>query len=178
MNDPRMIISVDPGGGTGLARWIHPVWLREHYRLGGSSTDAEWYRTEIGPCSEDEQLKHLLTMLSGLTMPAQPFPSSGQPIHLIVEPFEFRQDDRNRDKIDYIAGEVIGAIRVWAYDRPYIRWIRQSASYGVEGFWTDDNVKKAALWVPGKRHAMDATKHILMYRSFKLDHIDLFELLK
>jgi hypothetical protein len=162
MGDPRMIIAIDPGGTTGIAVWV-------------ASMDA-WTRHEIGPCSEDVTLKGVLTYLSGVVTLVEPFgPDSENCIHMIVEPFEFRQDDRSRDKIDYIAGEVIGALRVWACERSFVKRIRQSASYGVEGFWTDDRVKKAGLWVPAKRHAMDATKHVLQYRTFRLNHLTLLD---
>lgn len=166
---PKMIIAVDPGGTTGIARWCNPKLLPDV---------PEWTRFEIGPCNEDGKLRHVVNSLSNCTLGAQPFSAGECSIHLLVEPFQFRKDDSHRDKIDYIAGEVIGAIRMWAYERSHVCLHRQGASYGVEGFWSDEKVKKIGLWKRGERHAMDATKHILMYRTFKLDDQSLLMLLR
>ena len=165
MNDPRMIIGIDPGDTTGLAVWV-------------SATD-NWRMYQVGPCKDDEQLKKVLVTLSDVVTHVEPFgPGSEGCIHIVLEPFQFRKDDSYRDKIDYIAAEVIGAIRVWAYERSFVRLIMQGASYGVEGFWSDEKVKKIGLWLRGKRHAMDATEHVLMYRTFKLNDQSLLMLLR
>lgn len=167
---PKMIIAVDPGGTTGITRWLGP----ELQRPGRP----EWTQIEIGPCSDAANLKKVMTCLSGHAIAAEPFGPGVMPITIILEPFEFRKDDQNRDKIDYIAGEVVGVVKLWAFERSYVHLVMQGASYGVEGFWSDEKVKQIGLWRPGMRHAMDATKHILMYRTFKLDDQSLLMLLR
>jgi hypothetical protein len=100
--------------------------------------------------------------------------TSSTMMHLIVERFDFRMEERYRDRIDYTAAEVIGALRVWASDRECVKLIRVGAGLG-KGFWRDDRIKTLRLWVPGARHAMDATRHLLRYRSFTLNEQWLFD---
>jgi len=156
--DPRLIIAIDPGGTTGIAYW---------------TKEDLWGREQIDACRDDMQLNTLFTQLSGICRYAEPFAGKAV-VHLIYEPFEFRKDERNRDKIDYTAAEVVGALRMWAYKRDYVKLIRSGASLG-KGFWIDAKIKALGLWVPGQRHAMDATRHLLSYRSFQLNDLSLFE---
>lgn len=180
---PRIIIAVDPGGTTGIA------WHSVKPPLPEGQTDIRPYAAleQIGPCTDDRQLKEVLDYLTAVASLAEPIVGPGL-VHLIVEPFQFRHDDRDRDKIDYIAAEVVGALRVWSLDRPFIRFIRQSAGMG-KGFWVDDKIKRLGLWVPGgskmfqtrtpgKNHAMDALRHLLTYNAFVRNEKSLFDKLK
>lgn len=162
MTDPDVIIGVDPGGTTGLC------WWRKGMR--GDDTYA-W--EQVPNCDTDEQLKVLMQMLSAISGLAVPYVRRHQ-VHIVVEKFEFRLDERERTKIDYTAAQVIGAIRFWAMDLDHIKLVRRGATIG-KGFWTDDKIKTLALWVPGNKHAMDATRHLLSYRLFELQHKALLE---
>jgi hypothetical protein len=169
---PRLIIAIDPGGTTGIAWQSVQPHLPPERRI---ETCTYAQLEQIGPCSEAAGLKELLSYLSSVAMLAEPL-TVADLIHLIVEPFQFRHDDRSRSKIDYIAAEVVGALRVWCLDRPHVKFIRQSAS-DAKGFWTDDKIRRLGLWVPGgsktfvastpgKNHAMDALRHLLRYNLF------------
>jgi hypothetical protein len=171
MTDPRVIIALDPGGTTGVAFWVPSVMNK------GNDRGEVWGREQIGspetPCSQDVVLEQLMYRLTGIGRFAEPYTGTGE-VHLVVESFDFRKDEAYRDKIDYTAGEVIGAIRYWCLNRPHVKFIRAGAGLG-KGFWDDDKIKKLGLWVPGQRHAMDATRHLLRYRAFALNDKSLFE---
>jgi hypothetical protein len=170
LRPPKMIIGMDPGGTTGLAWWIPMRHTEERI------ADDHWGIKQMEKCNEDLPLKYLMMHLSSLTTAVEPF--LGYPtIHLVYEPFEFRKDDSHRDKIDYTPAEVVGALRYWMVDRPHIKLVRSPASLG-KGFWTDEKIKKLGLWESGSRHAMDAMRHLLRYRAFELNHLQLFEPLK
>lgn len=171
---PKVIIAIDPGGTTGIA------WCRmDQHKSGQHVAGYQHIPMQVGRCNEDIGLKEMFVNLGGMCRWAEPF-TGATDVHIVVERFEFRADERYRDKIDYIAAEVIGALRLWRLDRSYIKLAYQSASQAVgddktKCFWSDDKVKTLGLWVPNYRHAMDATRHLLHYRLFTLGHKDLLE---
>jgi hypothetical protein len=148
---------MDPGGTTGLSWWISP---REPTPL----SQQLWGQEQIGACSQELGLCQLFLKLDDII-----YPYSGNPrsVHLAMEGFDFRKDEQFRTKIDYTAAEVIGATRFWTALRPQVTLIRSGAGLG-KGFWGDDKIKKLNLWVPGKKHAMDARRHLLRYMVFEL----------
>jgi hypothetical protein len=156
---PKLIIALDPGGTTGIATC----------RMAGAalSERSRWDRYQVEDCDKASQLRSLLQQVGYMAM------SAGSPIHIIYEPFEFRRNDRERDKIEYTSAEVVGALKYWACDLDYVKLVPSTASSGMT-FWDDDKIKKLGLWVPGHRHAMDATSHLLKYRSFTLGEKNLF----
>jgi hypothetical protein len=159
---PKVIIAIDPGGTTGIA-WCTlgpdgPIWGRE----------------EIGPCTDDAELALVLRYITDVTRYAEPFNNRPDQVVVICERFEFRLDERSRTKIDYTAAEVIGALRIWAHERPYVRLVMTGAGLG-KGFWSDDKIKTLGLWVPGQRHATDALRHLLRYRLFAMNHTELLQ---
>ena len=159
MSEPKVIIGIDPGGTTGLAWWSSLSGL--------TSVD------QISDCKEDSQLHTVIQMLNAIVSLAEPLNGQGI-VHIMLERFEFRLDERDRTKIDYMPAEVVGAIRLWAHGRASVKLVLTGASLG-KGFWSDDKIKKLGLWVPGRRHAMDALKHLLRYRLFTLRHQKLLE---
>jgi len=161
---PKLIIAIDPGGTTGIAHWMPAA----HDKLDGF-----WDREEIPGCDDDQALAFLFSRLRLIISRTEPFTTIPR-IHFLYESFDFRMSERHRDKIDYTAAEVIGAIRHWGLGCSHIKFIRAGAGLG-KGFWSDDKIKQAGLWVPGKRHAMDATRHLLRYRAFILNDHSLFE---
>lgn len=107
------------------------------------------------------------------------------PLHIVCERFEFRKEEQDRDKIDYKAVEYIGVIKLFAkmYRRSGVKLIMQGASStcGETAFFGDNKntkrvpyggnqrLKALGLWLPGKPHAMDATRHYAYYRTFVLN---------
>jgi len=161
---PKLIIAIDPGGTTGYAAY----WPVAATRI----VQGTWERHEIENCELGFQLRHLLREIGSLTRTVQPFIAKPT-IHIVYEPFEFRRNERERDKIEYTSAEVVGALKYWADDLDYVKLVPQPASSGM-AFWDDAKIKKLGLWVPGRRHAMDATAHLLKYRSFVLGEKHLY----
>lgn len=59
--------------------------------------------------------------------------------------------------------EVIGIIK--EFGRQYkVRLVAQTPAQG-KFYWTDDKLKARGLWTPGKKHAMDALRHLLTYEK-------------
>jgi hypothetical protein len=158
-----LIIALDPGNTTGVA-WQY-----------AGRTD---YGTDEAPhCSSEIGLRALLGGLGTIVAEAPPVDTSSTMarmvpagVTVIYETFDFRHDESFRDKIDYTPAEVIGALRCWALDRYNITLVKQNAATG-KGFWTDEKVRKLGLWVPGRRHAMDAMRHLLRYQVFVLKDV-------
>jgi hypothetical protein len=154
----RVVIGIDPGGTTGVATWFAPT-----------NTFATF---QYPDCDKDEGLHSLIVNMGSLIKHGEPFLNQ-EAVHVVLERFEDRLDERFRTKIDFTAAEVIGALREWAFPlRPVVRLMRSGASMG-KGFWDDDKIKKLGLWVPGQRHAMDAMRHLLRYKLFTLQHTEL-----
>jgi hypothetical protein len=160
-----LIIALDPGDTTGMA-WQY------------ANQDVSSYAThEVPHCSYEVGLRTLLDALSTIVGAAPPVDTTSTMarmvpagVTVIYETFDFRHDESFRDKIDYTPAEVIGALRCWALDRYNITLVKQNAATG-KGFWTDEKVRKLGLWVPGRRHAMDAMRHLLRYQVFVLKDV-------
>jgi hypothetical protein len=143
------IIGIDPGETTGVCIWDEDT---DKYYMNQVVTDDGrnyyWFLTWL-----DREIERRYG-----------------PKWLVVEKFEFRQSDRHRDKISYVPAEVIGALK-YTHARQWtnlnVILVMQGASQG-KGFWDDDKIRKLGLWKPGERHAMDALRHVLHYRTFTL----------
>jgi hypothetical protein len=83
-----------------------------------------------------------------------------KPALIICESFE----NRGNDAALTISAEYIGVVKAWAEGRCDL--VLQSASTG-KAFWDDAKLKKYGVYVPGK-HARDAVRHYLYYRTFTL----------
>jgi len=143
------ILALDPGGTTGFCIY-RPV-------LQGLE------RGQIGPHEHHDELDNLLEQLFCSCV------NMGEELHIVCEQFEFRKTERHRDFINYIPREYIGVVKLFfkKMRAPALQLHFQSASQ-AKGFWDDDKLKKLDLWVPGKTHADDATRHYLYYRVFTL----------
>jgi hypothetical protein len=161
-NPPGVIIAIDPGGTTGVAWWTAD---------GREVNPSQFQTKQIGPCTDDAELWYLTTVLGGIIRS-----NPNRRIRVIGESFDFRMEERYRDKIDYTAAEVIGALRLWHHplDQDQIFMEFKGAGLG-KGFWSDEKIKKIGLWRQGQRHAMDAMRHLLRYMAFQLDMVELFE---
>lgn len=146
-----MILALDPGGTTGACLY-NP--LRD-------TTEIE----HLGPEEHHRELWEMLAETLGESFEAK------VPLHIVCESFEFRKTERHRDFINYIPREYIGIAKLfWKLHRytSGVMYYEQKAA-AAKGFFDDDKVKKLALWVPGRKHAMDATRHYLYHRTFTLN---------
>ena len=97
---------------------------------------------------------------------------TGQPAMIVYESFLYQR----RDKVDLRPVKAIGVIELFAeINRTPI--MSQTPSQG-KAFWTDNRLKKLDLWETGQPHAMDALRHLLYYKAFKLNDQTLLERLK
>jgi len=163
------ILAVDPGGDTGLAMFSYPT---------------KTWKTTVLPY---EPLVLYGFFLSWLTT------YKGQAT-VIGERFDYRPigkynfgGSRAVPKVDLTPREVIGILKLaCAQFDVEIIWQAPADVNGQQGgdgkdqevFWTDERVKKLGLYKPGHVHEMDAVKHILYYRAFKLDETRLFNALR
>jgi hypothetical protein len=125
--------------------------------------------------------RHLRLMLSELLTPGTIF---------VGERFLFLHEFAARAKIDLTAPEYIGVakltLQTLTYPEADVVWQNASMACGKTAFWGDNSkpgggnekIKKLGLWLPGKRHAMDALRHLLYYISFTRDSDYYLTLLK
>lgn len=140
------ILALDPGGTTGYTWLIGPDNLSQAHVEG------------------DNHHLALYQLLRRAMACAKIFDA---PLHVVCEAFEFRQTERHRDFINYIPREYIGVAKLFCQINRDVNLFMQTAAM-AKGFFSDDKVKKLGLWVPGKKHAMDATRHYLYHRVFTL----------
>jgi len=76
---------------------------------------------------------------------------------LVIEKFVMT----HRDKTDFTAIEYIGLGR-WFAQRRKIPFVLQTPGLG-KGYFTNDKLKRLGVYVPGKPHAMDATRHLYQF---------------
>lgn len=148
------ILAFDPGGTTGWC-YFDIGWLE---------------RAQISDQDHFKVLFDLMIKIAGKRTSTQ--------LHIVCERFDFRKSDQERDKIDYIAAEYVGVVKLFAklYKHSNVKLIMQSASQVKEHkgnkenppFWTAAKMEHLGLWIPGIPHAMDATRHYLYYRTFTL----------
>ena len=165
------ILALDPGGTTGFC-WYCPSG---QYNRGPD-------RGHIGPHEHHDELYRFLgdVYKASVGIPQQP-----EQLHIVCESFEFRRTERHRDFIDYIPREYIGVVKLF-YQRfrsspgiqPASLLLTQQTAMQAKNFFDDDKVKALGLWVPGKKHAMDATRHYLYYRTFTLGDKSLLQQLR
>lgn len=144
--DIPMILALDPGGTSGVCLCT------------GSGTRVE--TAELGPHEHHQELWDMLNTTLAEALAAK------SELHIVCESFEFRQTERHRDFINYIPREYIGVVKLFCKQQR-IRYFEQKAAQ-AKGFWSDDKIQKLGLWVPGRKHAMDATRHYLYHRAFTL----------
>lgn len=82
---------------------------------------------------------------------------------IICESFEFRKEYRDKEYLNYQAGEFVGTIKTFAEINDVLLYM-QSASQ-AKAFWTDDKIKKLGIKTKSK-HEKDALRHWLYHRTF------------
>lgn len=148
----KRIVALDPGGTTGWAMWqdrplMEDAGLWNYFTIG-----------QMGPEPHHEDLYASLELwhVSDYT--------------IVCESFEFRQG-KQRHNIVLDSKEYIGVVKLLQQQRN-IPVVFQTAALG-KGFVTDDKLKVMGLWYPGKKHAMDAMRHLIYYMVTKRGHKDL-----
>lgn len=158
------VIALDPGGTTGwdtysATRMVTPDGTVEWY-------DEEWRCGQLGPGDHHDQLYALLE------------DQHVQHYAVVCESFEFRQG-KQRDNLNLISREYIGIVKMFAKERN-VPLHMQSAGM-AKGFVPDKGpmrnkkLRVMGLWVPGKKHAMDARRHLVFYLVNKEHRYDLVE---
>lgn len=97
------------------------------------------------------------------------------PTFVVCESFTFRPNP-GRKKVVLDSREYIGVAKLFCSIN-VAQYVEQQPSQ-AKGFWKDDKIKALGLWEPGQKHAMDALRHLLYFRVFKLGHKELLEALK
>jgi hypothetical protein len=85
-----------------------------------------------------------------------------RPLRIVCESFE----NRGQSAAVFAPVEYIGVIRMFCQmSKCEVYW--QNAATG-KAFWTDDKLRRAGLYLPGLKHARDATRHYAYWRTFHL----------
>lgn len=146
------VVALDPGGTTGIATYLKPVVGDEH-----------WGVSQVGPDEHHDELYNYL---------AETFvPFSGNQF-VVCESFEFRQN-RQRDNINLMSREYIGVVKLFG-KKHGIPVVFQTAGV-AKPFVTDEKLKIMDMWVPGKKHAMDARRHLIYFLVNEQKRYDLIE---
>jgi hypothetical protein len=155
---PLTITAFDPGGTTG---YVTRYWVRDESKF-------RYKYGQLGPEDHQLDLWHLL--------------QNHNPMIVVVESFQYRQDQSERHKIELISRNYIGEITTWAKLRKR-QIVMQSpmAVMGRGGFFGKDNdgdekLRRIGRGVPGghkNRHARDAMRHLCHYEVFTLGRTEL-----
>lgn len=137
-----IILALDPGGTTGMS-------VCNYVDDGVDDFVGEWRFGQIGPQPHHEAL---WTLMADLCIP-------GIELRIVCESFEYRNNSRAGLVLDSV--EYIGIVKLFVA-RYGVPLTMQTASMG-KGFTKDQNIKKLGLWQSGKKHANDATRHLLYY---------------
>jgi hypothetical protein len=121
--------------------------------------NGDWKRGQLGPHEHHEEL---WTMLHGI-----------DPDTIVCESFEHRP---HLPKAVLISRDYIGVVTLWAELNQ--RTLHMQTPAMGKKFWSDKKVKHLDLWIPGQQHAMDATRHVLMYLMHTLKDQSIIDQLK
>ncbi len=90
-----------------------------------------------------------------------------RPYQIICENFEYR--NRAREKLELFSVQLIGVTNLYVQRMAdcdvKVELVLQTAATG-KGHYSDAKIRGLDLWVPGKPHAMDATRHLLHWLTF------------
>ena len=140
--DRFVLMAFDPGGTTGVAI------LNLTGLVSGIPTPVF---AHLGPHTHRLELWDMMNKY--------------KPTHVIYESFEFR--NKARDNLELISRDYIGIIGLWSDLNP-TRLYKQSASQ-AKGFIKDIGpnanvpLKRLGWYMPGKKHAMDAVRHMVYF---------------
>lgn len=86
-----------------------------------------------------------------------------KPDYIIIEDFEFRKGARGG--LELFPVKLIGLVELYCYTDNRPKLFIQKASTG-KAYYTDQTLKQLNLYVRGKPHAMDASRHLLQWFTF------------
>lgn len=167
----KRIVALDPGGTTGIRTWSN------YTKEGVVDNDDHWGFDQIGPEEHHDRLwdylKDTMHFVWGI---------HGGEMTIVCESFEFRQWDGNRAGINLISREYIGVAKLFG-QRYGVPVVLQSAGNAkgfipdkpVNGMEANAKLKVMGLYLPGKKHANDAARHLIYYMVNTLKRHDLIE---
>lgn len=88
-----------------------------------------------------------------------------EPEAIIYEDFNFRNRQKQRDKVDLFSVQLIGVIEAYASLNPSTGLKKQTPAQG-KGHYNDDALKRLGLYQQGTVHGRDAARHMLQYMTF------------
>lgn len=138
------VIALDPGGTTGWSMFRAEVMPTPD---GEELFNARWSQGQLGPHEHHDQLYGFLELQQTMQT------------YVICEGFEYR--NRARAGLVLVSKEYIGVAKLFCI-RNKVSYGEQTAAQG-KGFVKDANIKKLGMWMPGKPHANDATRHLLWW---------------
>lgn len=166
------VLSFDPGGTTGWASYTAEVMHPCTDRHFADQPMPEYY-DQAYTCGQLGPGDHHDTLWAFLELQAV------SNLVIVCESFEFRNTiaDKNRGNLELVSKEYIGVIKLFIQQRGkalpnHYKWklVFQTASVGKprdkpgnRTLVTDNDIKTLGLWYPKRRHAMDATGHLLYY---------------
>jgi hypothetical protein len=137
------VFAIDPGPHTGI------FWNMQ----SGSFTSETLDFTQT---SETPQHMQLFMWLARMVTPLDT---------VICESFHFHKDKRDKEYLNYEAGEYVGVVKLFC-QLNHIYYVMQAPAV-KEQFWKDDKLKRVGLWGAVKdRHQRDAARHWLQYDTF------------
>lgn len=89
-----------------------------------------------------------------------------EPRYIIMESFEFRNSPRGNTGVNLFPRELIGVARLYELTSPTQCALHLQTPAQGKSYYTDATLKAKNLWVRGKPHAMDASRHLLQWLTF------------
>ena len=85
--------------------------------------------------------------------------------HVVYETFEYR--NASRAGLNLTPVKIIGIVEMFKewYESPTCGFYPQTAAQG-KGFYSDEKLKELGVYVKGKKHGRDATRHLLQWLNF------------
>lgn len=88
-----------------------------------------------------------------------------KPHYIVCETFRYRKQPR--EGLDLTSMKWIGICELYAQQVPLNCTLKMQEPSEGKGYWKDDKLKAAGVYVPGKPHSMDALRHLLYFLTFK-----------
>ena len=85
------------------------------------------------------------------------------PNEIVCEDFEYRRGNAKPDVV-LVSLELIGVVKLYSQQH-YSTLTMQKASTG-KGYFSDEKLRQAGIYVKGKQHARDATRHLMHWWTF------------
>lgn len=156
------IVALDPGETTGWAVYNTSYILQPPVPSGYN----RWQFSEqeyTGGHIEPEKTDHHNQLYNFLCM------QLCRGLIILYEAYE-----GHSEIVETITAEYVGVIKLLGARKGNgggVQLVRQRPQ--VQEFWDDDKLKKLGVWIPGRRHAMSATRHLLHYQVFTQNREDI-----